>query len=164
MNIKTLFIALSVSVLLAMAFSVCLVAANDPVPPERYGAIEGTVTDAVTGLPIASTTVTIVNPPVAIKPETTTTDSAGQFSHGLIIGEDVTIVFSKPGYADKTINDATINPYPEITTLNVELVPLVSQFQFVVPEFPLGTILGFAAMIVGCLAYFGVRKYRAKKQ
>lgn len=82
--------------------------------------LEGTVTDAVTGLPIFGADIQIESS----QPNMAMTDPLGEYQTGQAIAGTFDVVFSAPGYFPKTVQAVLDNGV--LTILDVELDPLSS--------------------------------------
>ena len=82
-----------------LALSMCLAAALvlGQTPPPAAASIEGTVTDAITGVPIAAITVSLIGPEILSPVKT---DEQGHYlARGLAAGQYLVLAARSAGYA-----------------------------------------------------------------
>lgn len=142
------FLVLAVCIaILAFAFQMSTVKAK-PLPK---GNVTGTVTDAVTGLPIEGAYVAIS---ADIADWTT---ASGSYNLGGVNAGDYTVTVSQTGYATQTIS-VTISS-GATTVQDFALVPPLNT----VPEVPLGTLAVSLTMIGALAGYITIPKLRKRK-
>lgn len=115
---------LLVALLLAFAITAIIAYGQGGDPT---GTIAGTVTDAVTGAPIAGALVTATPTSQQGQPSSTTTAADGTYSIGGLIPANYDVTASKAGYDSQTVNNQPVNPF-QTTTVNFQLTPAGGQW------------------------------------